>query len=67
MSIQDFRDELDAARAQRFAESHGDSNSIMAFRDRLDAEKAKRQVEINNQHAAERTERYSRRYDSLTE
>lgn len=37
MSIMDFRDRLDAERAIRQAESHGDSDSIMAFRDRMDA------------------------------
>ena len=39
----DFRDRLDAEEALRLAESHGDSDSIMAFRDRMDANRLVRE------------------------
>ena len=46
----DFRDELDAERALKLAESHGDSDSTLAFRDRIDANRLVR--EYNQTQAA---------------
>ena len=63
MSIQDFRDKLDAEAALRLARSHGTSDSLIAFRDRIDAEHLVRQynqsiaatnegsIEIENNHS----------------
>ena len=58
MSIQDFRDRMDAEEAMRLAKSHGDSDSIVAFRDRVDASRVVSQYNETQKLLDKYRERY---------